>query len=90
MEAYNKGADNYQLQQQRHWQLAPKEVECSVCRRLFRRESDKVRHKCITEREKPVSEQVGAVKCQRCNDGGEAKEVLQYTVAPQRTQTQIS
>ena len=43
--------------------MAPKEVEYSVCRRLFRKESDKAMHKCSTEREKPVSEQLGAVQC---------------------------
>ena len=65
LEAYNKGADNFQIQQQRN-KLAPKEIECTECRRFFRRESDKARHKCIAEREKHVSEQMGAVQCQKC------------------------
>ncbi len=36
------------------------EVECVVCSRRFRRESDRRRHKCIEERQKPISEQRGA------------------------------
>ena len=32
----------------------------------FRRESDKARHKCIAERRRPVCEQPGDVKCDRC------------------------
>ncbi len=36
------------------------EVECVVCSRRFRRESDRKRHKCIEERQKPISEQRGA------------------------------
>ena len=32
----------------------------------FSRESDKKRHKCLEERQKPVSEQRGAVKCMVC------------------------
>ena len=27
---------------------------CEVCSRKFRRESDKARHKCIEERQKPI------------------------------------
>ena len=32
-----------------------------------------MRHKCITEREKPVSEQVGAVQCQGCKQWWRSK-----------------
>ncbi len=39
-------------------------VVCQECTRTFRREGDKKRHKCTTERLKPVSEQLGAVQCQ--------------------------
>ena len=63
LQTWRLGTGMYQLQQQRHWPLAPKEVEYSVCRRLFRKESDKAMHKCSTEREKPVLEQLGAVQC---------------------------
>ena len=40
---------------------------CEVCARKFRRESDKKRHKCLAERQKPISEQRGAVRCQQCH-----------------------
>ena len=39
---------------------------CEVCSRIFRRESDCKRHKCVAERRKPVSEQRGSVQCQMC------------------------
>ena len=41
-------------------------VVCEVCCRKFRRESDKKRHKCLDERQKPVNEQRGAVHCHVC------------------------
>ena len=41
-------------------------IECAVCRRLFRREADKARHECSSERAKPVDEQRGSVKCDAC------------------------
>ena len=43
-----------------------REVECEVCFRKFRRESDKKRHKCLSERNKPVNQQKGAAQCQSC------------------------
>ena len=45
---------------------AAREVECEVCSRKFRRESEKKRHKCLSERNKPVSEQRGGAQCQTC------------------------
>ena len=42
-------------------------VLCETCGRTFRRESDKKRHKCITERQKPIHEQHGAVHCTSCD-----------------------
>ena len=42
-------------------------VVCQECNRSFRREGDKKRHKCKSERLKPVSEQLGAVQCQTCH-----------------------
>ena len=45
---------------------AVREVECSVCSRKFRKESDKKRHKCLEERSKPVCEQRGAIQCANC------------------------
>ena len=43
-----------------------REVKCDICMRSFRRESDKKRHKCSSEKEKPVWEQRGAVECGAC------------------------
>ena len=65
-EAWNEGVAKLQLLQNSDEHLPPKEVECCVCGRYFRRESDKTRHKCINEREKPIHEQAGAIQCQRC------------------------
>ena len=42
-------------------------VKCQTCRRQFRGECDKARHKCIEERQKPVNEQTGAVRCEHCH-----------------------
>ena len=44
-----------------------------VCRRAFRRESHKAKHKCISERKKPVHQQTGAIQC--VGDGLRAREV---------------
>ena len=41
-------------------------VTCDVCCRSFRRESDRKRHKCRDERQKPISEQKGATQCPSC------------------------
>ena len=43
------------------------QVQCSVCGRYFRRECDRVRHKCTAERQRPVCEQSGAVQCPTCS-----------------------
>ena len=40
-----------------------RDVVCELCSRSFRRESDKQRHKCLDERQKPVCEQQGATQC---------------------------
>lgn len=42
-------------------------VVCQECERTFRREGDRKRHKCTSERLKPVCEQLGAVQCQACH-----------------------
>ena len=63
------GLEVAQQQQQQH-QRAPspeRQVGCTQCRRVFRREADKRRHKCLQERQKPVSEQLGAVQCTICH-----------------------
>ena len=46
---------------------AARDVVCEVCSRRFRRESDKARHKCIEERQKPIDQQQGAAQCQQCH-----------------------
>ena len=46
--------------------MVVRDVVCEVCSRSFSREGDKKRHKCLNERQKPVSEQRGAVQCLRC------------------------
>ena len=46
--------------------VVAREVRCEVCSRKFRREGDKRRHKCLSERRKAVSEQRGAAQCQTC------------------------
>ena len=43
-----------------------RDVVCQVCSRSFRRESDKKRHKCVAERQRPVCEQRGAAQCTQC------------------------
>ena len=47
---------------------------CDECGRCFRRESDKARHKFLSERRKPVSDQAGSVQCESSLG---AKEVWQ-------------
>ena len=42
-----------------------KKVQYVIYRRTFRRESDKARHKCISERKKPIHQQAGAIQCER-------------------------
>ena len=50
-----------------HTEPQRRDVECEICNRSFRRECDKKRHKCISERQKPVSEQSGATQCAVCS-----------------------
>ena len=40
--------------------VGPAMAVCEVCFRTFMRESDRKRHKCVAERQKPISEQRGA------------------------------
>ena len=42
-------------------------ILCQVCRRRFRREGDRKRHKCLAERQKPVCQQRGAAQCPTCH-----------------------
>ena len=51
---------------QAHAPVVVRDMLCQVCSRSFRRENDKKRHKCVTERQKPVYEQRGAAQCSQC------------------------
>ena len=57
-------------------------VECEVCSTIFRRESDKKRHKCVSERQKPISEQRGASQCTRCNKWFRSKGGMAWQCIP--------
>ena len=65
LDACREGVSKYH-QAQQQLPRRPKEVECTVCGRQFRRECDKARHKCSQERRRPVREQEGAVRCDVC------------------------
>ena len=65
LDACREGVSEYH-QTQLQLPRQPKEVECTVCGRQFRRECDKARHKCSQERRRPVREQEGAVRCDVC------------------------
>ena len=45
----------------------PRNIQYHECSRWFRRPGDMARHKCWTERSRPVQEQQGSVECQRCH-----------------------
>ena len=65
--AYSEGAIEHQRQQQqKRREQEARTIECSVCRRQFRREADKARHKCSAERRKPIHKQRGSVRCTVC------------------------
>ena len=42
-------------------------VQCKECGRYFRRSGDMKRHKCRSERMRPIEDQRGAVQCGHCN-----------------------
>ena len=65
-----------------------KQIVCRVCGRAFRRHGDLKRHKCLSEREKPVEEQQGAAQCAVCrrwfqSAGGLAVHKRVHTREPQ-------
>lgn len=68
--AYKQGVANLAEAQlassTRRPQQAQRQFQCNVCLRSFRRDSDRKRHKCTSERSKPVCQQKGAVLCQVC------------------------
>ena len=47
--AYSDGLNNYQQSQLQQRVSMPRDVKCDACGRCFRRECDKVRHKCTAE-----------------------------------------
>lgn len=49
-----------------HTAMATEEAKCEVCSRVFKRTGDLKRHKCSSERQKPVCEQRGATQCTTC------------------------
>ncbi len=64
---YSEGTERHQDQSQRKRKhQEARTVECTDCRRMFRREADKARHKCVSERARPVEKQRGAVQCDVC------------------------
>ena len=65
LDTCREGVSKYH-QAQQQLPRRPKEVECTVCGRQFRRECNKARHKCSQERRRPVREQEGAVRCDVC------------------------
>ena len=73
-ETYRQGLE-HRDQQQPNLVQPQSQVQCPVCRRCFRREGDRARHKCTAERQKPVWEHRGAVQCPNgsrwfCSVGG--------------------
>ena len=77
--ACSDGLNNYQQSQLQQRVSMPRDVKCDVCGRCFRRECDKVRHKCTAEQNKQVCEKKGAVRCTVSGNGSEAEEALQCT-----------
>ena len=65
---YPMGLENYREMRTTQAQapVVVRDVFCQACSRSFRRLSDKKRHKCVTERQKPVCEQRGAAQCSQC------------------------
>ena len=66
---YHAGLEGCRETQAAMATVASRDVVCEVCSRSFRRECDRKRHKCIAEKQKPVSEQRGAAQCLRCLSG---------------------
>ena len=63
---YCAGLESCRKTQETQASVVVRDVVCEVCSMSFSREGDKKRHKCLNERQKPVSEQRGAVQCLRC------------------------
>ena len=85
-EEWNESIEQFQLSNQC---MPVKEDECVVCRRTFRRESDKARHKCVSERKKPVYQQTGAIQYRNCERWFKSKGGLKYTSTGQAQQCDV-
>ena len=55
-----------QIAENKRWSNAEKRVVCLECGQCFRKESAKFQNNFVIERNKPVSEQAGAVQCTVC------------------------
>ena len=66
-DTYCRGLEDLHCQQQQSCARAQRQVLCQICGRNFRREGDKARHKCVSERQIPTWQQGGAVQCPTCN-----------------------
>jgi len=62
---YKARAQNYQQSQKDGKRNAERSLECTLRRRMFRREAVMARHKC-KEREKPVCQQESAAQSPAC------------------------
>jgi len=63
---YTEGTLQCQQQLCTRRQHGPGTGQCGVCKRWFCREADKARHKCTSERDKPIEQQQGSVQCPTC------------------------
>ncbi len=63
---YSEGLVMHQQRQKAGRKVEVCSIKCNLCMRLYRRESDKARHKCVEDRAKPVKEQDGSVECGEC------------------------
>ena len=59
--ATSNEVDQHQKQQQQASDQTSTQVQCITC------QNDMMRHKCLQERRKPISEQQGAVQCSICS-----------------------
>ena len=63
---YKLGLESYQEAETAQARVTVRDIVCEVFSRKFRWESDKKRHRYVSERQKPVGEQCGAAQCQKC------------------------
>ena len=83
---YKLGLESHQEAEAALARVTVIDVVCEVCSGKFRREIDKKRLKCVSERQKPVNEQSGAAQCQSALGGSRAKEGWLSTDADQEVE----